>query len=86
MEYLITARKWRPRDFSEVIGQEHVSYTLSNAIKTNRIAQSYLFSGPRGVGKTTMARILVKALNCVQAPTVKPCNKCSFCTAVDQNK
>ena len=86
MTYQITARKWRPRDFDAVVGQKHVTQTLKNAIISGRIAQSYLFSGPRGVGKTTMARILVKALNCEKGPTVSPCHECSFCRDIAEGK
>lgn len=80
--YLVIARKWRPRTFDEVIGQEHVTRTLKNAIRSDRVAHAYLFTGPRGVGKTTVARILAKALNCERAPTVEPCGKCSACTEI----
>lgn len=86
MSYLVTARKWRPQNFNEVVGQEHVTRTLKNAIRQNRIGQSYLFSGPRGVGKTTLARVLVKALNCVTGPTDEPCNKCRFCEEINSNR
>ncbi|MFZ5877470.1 MAG: DNA polymerase III subunit gamma/tau [Nitrospirota bacterium] len=81
MTYQILARKWRPQGFEEVVGQEHVTRTLINAITSNRLAQAYLFSGPRGVGKTTTARILAKALNCAAAPqpTPTPCGECASC-------
>ncbi len=81
MTYQILSRKWRPQTFAEVIGQEHVTRTLSNALASNRLAQAYLFSGPRGVGKTTTARILAKALNCsaFPAPTATPCGQCASC-------
>lgn len=82
--YLVIARKWRPRTFDEVIGQEHVTRTLKNAIKGDRVAHAYLFTGPRGVGKTTVARILAKALNCEKAPTLEPCGKCPACTEIGQ--
>jgi DNA polymerase III subunit gamma/tau len=89
MSYLVLARKWRPQTFDELIGQEHVSRTLSNAIRSNRVAHAFLFAGVRGVGKTTAARILAKALNCAKGPTPTPCNACVNCqeitagTAVD---
>lgn len=80
--YRVLARKWRPATFSEVVGQEHVTRSLSNAIRGSKIHHAYLFSGPRGVGKTTVARILAKALNCVEGPTDTPCLKCSPCTSI----
>ena len=92
MSYLVLARKWRPQRFSQVIGQEHVTSTLQNAIKSGRVAHALLFSGPRGVGKTTVARIMAKALNCQAGPAAEPCNQCSLCnqitngTAVDINE
>lgn len=82
MSYLVLARKWRPHTFEEVIGQEHVTTTLENAIKSDRLASAYIFSGPRGVGKTTTARILAKALNCENGPTITPCNECSICKEI----
>jgi len=82
MSYLVLARKWRPQQFDEVIAQKHITTTLMNAIKQKRIAHSYLFTGPRGVGKTTTARILAKALNCEQGPTPIPCNKCRSCMEI----
>ena len=82
MSYLVLARKWRPVTFAEVIGQEHVTVTLKNAIENNRLASAYIFSGPRGVGKTTTARILAKALNCENGPTTTPCNTCSVCKEI----
>ena len=82
MSYQVLARKWRPRSFQELTGQGHVSKTLENAIKANRIAHAYLFSGVRGVGKTTVARILAKSLNCAEGPTPVPCMKCQSCTDI----
>jgi len=82
--YLVLARKYRPKKFGEVVGQEAVVRTLQNAIKENRLAHAYLFSGMRGVGKTTVARILAKALNCEEGPTPEPCNKCFMCTAINE--
>jgi len=86
MTYLIFARKYRPKTFDEMIGQKAVVQTLKNAIKNNRVAQAYIFSGMRGVGKTTAARILAKALNCQQGPTPTPCNKCEFCKAINEDR
>lgn len=82
MSYLVLARKWRPQTFSEVVGQEHVTRTLRNAITSGRVAHAFLFTGPRGVGKTTTARLLAKALNCETGPTPEPCNTCSNCTEI----
>ena len=82
MSYIVLARKWRPQTFDQVIGQEHVTTTLKNSIEAGRIAHAYLFSGPRGVGKTSTARILSKALNCEKGPTSKPCLKCISCQEI----
>jgi DNA polymerase-3 subunit gamma/tau len=82
MSYLVLARKWRPQTFAEVVGQEHVTRTLRNAISSGRVAHAFLFTGPRGVGKTTTARLLAKALNCAHGPTPDPCNTCSNCTEI----
>ena len=80
--YQVIARKYRPQNFSELIGQEHVQRTLSNAIEKSRIAHGYIFSGQRGTGKTTVARILARCLNCIHGPTASPCGVCSSCTEI----
>jgi len=80
--YQVIARKYRPQNFSELIGQEHVQKTLTNAIETGRLAHGYIFSGQRGTGKTTVARILARCLNCVQGPTATPCGVCSSCLEI----
>lgn len=82
MAYQVTARKWRPRQFDEVVGQEHITATLKNAVHSGRVAQCYLFCGPRGVGKTTTARILAKVLNCVAARDGNPCEECDSCQSI----
>ncbi|HEX9638943.1 MAG TPA: DNA polymerase III subunit gamma/tau [Acidobacteriota bacterium] len=82
MPYLVLARKWRPQTFAEVVGQRPVVRTLERALGSGRIAHAYLFSGPRGVGKTTVARILAKAINCQQGPTARPCNACPSCQEI----
>ena len=76
MSYLVLARKYRPQTFTEVVGQEHVTRTLANAFAQERVHHAFLFCGPRGVGKTTLARILGKALNCEKGPTAEPCGTC----------
>ncbi|MFP4600745.1 MAG: DNA polymerase III subunit gamma/tau [Persicimonas sp.] len=86
MSYVVLARKWRPRYFEEVVGQEHVGRTLKNALEQDRVAHAYLFCGTRGVGKTTTARILAKALNCEQGPTPTPCYECSSCEEIHEGQ
>jgi DNA polymerase-3 subunit gamma/tau len=86
VSYQVLARKYRPKTFEEVVGQQHVTVTLTNAIKKNRIHHAYLFTGVRGTGKTSLARIFAKALNCETGPTATPCNRCAHCTAIDKGQ
>jgi DNA polymerase-3 subunit gamma/tau len=81
-QYQVLARKWRPQQFDDVVGQEHITTTLKNAIEQDRLAHAYLFVGPRGIGKTSTARIFAKALNCVKGPTATPCDKCDNCLEI----
>jgi len=86
MSYQVLARKWRPRIFSELVGQEHVVRALSNALDNDRLHHAYLFTGTRGVGKTTLARIFAKSLNCEEGVSATPCGKCSICQEVDDGR
>ncbi len=86
MAYVVSARKYRPQTFEELIGQEHVANTLRNAIIKQRIGHAYLFSGPRGIGKTSAARIFAKALNCEKEPTPTPCGECTFCREISEGR
>jgi len=86
MSYIVFALKWRPKSFDEIVGQSHIVTTLRNAIKKNRLAHAYLFAGPRGVGKTSTARILARALNCKDGPTDTPCGKCPSCLQISSGR
>lgn len=86
LKYVVYARKYRPQNFEEMIGQKHVVQTIQNAVRNNRIAQAYIFSGMRGIGKTTTARLLAKALNCKHGPTPQPCNECEFCVEINEDR
>ena len=86
MSYQVLARKWRPKTFEDMVGQSHVLKALSNALDQNRLHHAYLFTGTRGVGKTTLARILAKCLNCEKGVSSKPCNKCNACMSVDEGR
>src|SRR4029434_3021595 len=84
MSYQVLARKYRPQTFEEVVGQEAVVATLSNAIASKRLHHAYLFAGARGIGKTSLARIFAKALNCEKGPIATPCNRCAFCREITE--
>ena len=84
MSYQVIARKWRPQTFEDIVGQEHIVTTLKNSITSGRVHHAFLFTGIRGIGKTTAARVLAKALNCVNGPTPQPCNECEACREITE--
>src|SRR5437016_2271894 len=86
MTYQVIARKWRPQKFDDVVGQQAVTRTLRNALASGRLAQAFVFAGPRGVGKTTTARILARALNCANGPTADPCGACDACKEIAEGR
>ena len=86
MSYLVLARKYRPKTFVDILGQDHITQTFLNALKKDRIAHAYLFCGPRGVGKTTTARVLAKALNCISEENGNPCNECTNCIEISSSR
>src|SRR6187401_233506 len=86
MSYQVIARKYRPQQFADVVGQQAVTRTLGNALKSGRLAQAFVFAGPRGVGKTTTARILARALSCVKGPGAEPCGQCEACIEIAEGR
>jgi len=86
MSYQVIARKWRPQQFADVVGQQAVTRTLRNALASGRLAQAFVFAGPRGVGKTTTARILARALSCEKGPTADPCGTCDACVEITEGR
>ena len=86
MSYLVLARKWRPKSFAEMVGQEHVLRALVNALDSGRLHHAFLFTGTRGVGKTTLARILAKSLNCETGVSSRPCGSCAACREIDEGR
>ncbi|MGH8204729.1 MAG: DNA polymerase III subunit gamma/tau, partial [Steroidobacteraceae bacterium] len=86
MSYLVLARKWRPRSFAELVGQEHVRQALVNALDSGRVHHAFLFTGTRGVGKTTIARILARSLNCERGVSSTPCGECGACREIDEGR
>src|SRR5712692_5124890 len=86
MTYQVLARKWRPQRFDDIIGQPAVTRTLRNALSSGRLAQAFVFAGPRGVGKTTTARILARALSCIKGPTPDPCGVCDACVEIAEGR
>src|ERR1700730_13051222 len=82
--YIALYREWRPQTFADMVGQEHIKTTLQNALRYQRFAHAYLFSGPRGTGKTSTAKILAKAINCQHGPAVEPCNECAACKGINE--
>src|SRR5688572_24015378 len=86
MTYQVLARKWRPQSFADMVGQTHVLAALKNALDSDRLHHAYLFTGTRGVGKTTLARIMAKCLNCEQGVSSIPCGKCSACISIDEGR